>query len=84
MSEKTTYSDDLDFFDKDDRFLAAYTRRSLSSVRRDRLFGRGPAFKRIGASVRYSLGGIQEWLQRQPGGGEGTSPGASLGVESEA
>jgi hypothetical protein len=41
---------------------AAYLRRSLASMRRDRYAGIGPAFVRIGRSVRYQLSALDEFL----------------------
>lgn len=42
---------------------------SIATVRRWRLFGRGPRFLKLGASVRYRTEDLDLWLDRLPGGG---------------
>ena len=70
MASDRTINPELDAFDKDERFVAKYTGRSVASVRRDRYMGRGPRFRKLNSLVRYSLRDIHDWLQRQPSGGQ--------------
>ena len=46
---------------------------SPKSLRRWRLEGRGPVFRKFGsgrsAAVRYSLDDVETWIQEQPAGG---------------
>ncbi len=45
---------------------------SVATVRRWRVYGRGPRFIKIGPSVRYDERQFREWLASRPVGGEGT------------
>jgi len=47
---------------------------SLASLRRWRLFHRGPRFHKVGALVRYSPEDLEEWLAGQPTGGDSPDP----------
>jgi len=42
--------------------VAAYLKISVASVRRWRLFRKGPKFVKIGAAVRYRRGDMEAWL----------------------
>jgi predicted DNA-binding transcriptional regulator AlpA len=46
---------------------------SVRSVRRWRLFGQGPRYLKIGASVRYRPEDVRAWLESQPTGGTNIS-----------
>jgi hypothetical protein len=57
----------------DERDIARITKRSLASVRRDRLFGRGCPYVKINASVRYKESEALRYfdsLPRHGGGGQ--------------
>ena len=43
---------------------------SVSTVRRWRLFKRGPRYLKLGALCRYRLEDISVWLESRPKGGE--------------
>jgi len=49
--------------------VAAYFGVSVSTVRKWRLAGRGPAFRKIGASVRYEPRAIEAYIESLPVGG---------------
>ncbi len=49
--------------------VARITGLSVASVRRWRLFKRGPRFLKLGAAVRYRAEDIQAWLETRPTGG---------------
>jgi predicted DNA-binding transcriptional regulator AlpA len=52
--------------------VARITGLSVASVRRWRLFGKGPQYLKIGAAVRYRAEDLQHWINAQPtGGGQG-------------
>ena len=51
--------------------VAARVNVSVGTVRRWRLLGRGPRYKKIGGLVRYEAGDVEEWLQSRPTGGGG-------------
>ena len=60
---------------------------SLACVRRWRLLGEGPRYRKIGPLVRYRLGDVTQWFEKQPTGGDGhrlegsrKSPSRSLGT----
>ena len=59
----------------DEKDIARLTKRSLASVRRDRLKRAGVPFIRIGASVRYSPKAVERFIANLPtfGGGPGTN-----------
>jgi len=42
---------------------------SLATLRRWRLLGTGPRFRKIGALCRYSKSDLQDWLVSRPTGG---------------
>jgi predicted DNA-binding transcriptional regulator AlpA len=44
---------------------------SLACVRRWRLFGEGPEYRKVGPLVRYRPEAVNEWLNNQPVGGNG-------------
>ena len=50
--------------------LARITGLSVASVRRWRLFGKGPRYLKIGAAVRYKPEDVKEWLDSRPTGGQ--------------
>jgi predicted DNA-binding transcriptional regulator AlpA len=58
-------------WNKDEHVVARVCGVSVQTVRRWRAAGDGPAWKKLGALVRYSLAGVFEWLESQPGGGGG-------------
>jgi len=41
----------------------------VSTLRRWRLLGEGPEFKKFGRSVRYNLISVQAWVDSLPSGG---------------
>lgn len=45
---------------------------SVATVRRWRLYGRGPRFIKVGASIRYEQQAFEQWLASRPSGGEGS------------
>jgi predicted DNA-binding transcriptional regulator AlpA len=47
--------------------VAAYVNLSVASVRRWRLFRKGPTFLKIGSAVRYKRGDVEAWLNSCPG-----------------
>jgi predicted DNA-binding transcriptional regulator AlpA len=49
--------------------VARVTGLSVASVRRWRLFGKGPKYLKIGAAVRYRAADVQQWLDSRPTGG---------------
>ncbi len=51
--------------------VARLTGMSVASVRRWRLFGRGPKFVKIGASCRYKISDVLTFLESLPTGGGG-------------
>jgi hypothetical protein len=53
----------------DERDIARITKRSLASVRRDRLMRKGVPFIRIGSSVRYKLQSLRDFLESCETGG---------------
>jgi hypothetical protein len=58
MAEKSSTLDSLlDEFD-----IARITKRSVASVRRDRLLRKGCPFVKIGSSVRYRPSDCEAWL----------------------
>ncbi len=46
--------------------VARLTKRSLASVRRDRLLRKGCPYCKIGASVRYKVSEFESWLLSLP------------------
>lgn len=54
----------------DERMLAAMLKLKPATLRKWRLEGRGPVFRRIGRSVRYPLNSIEAWITSRPSGGE--------------
>jgi hypothetical protein len=44
---------------------------SLACLRRWRLLGEGPEYKKVGPLVRYRPEFLQQWLDKQPSGGNG-------------
>ena len=52
--------------------IAAISGVSLATVRRWRLFRRGPRYKKIGSAVRYDPADVNAWLESLPTGGSET------------
>jgi predicted DNA-binding transcriptional regulator AlpA len=52
-----------------DRDAAVITGMKVSTLRKWRMFGRGPRFRRLGRSIRYSVADIRAWLDSRPMGG---------------
>ncbi len=50
--------------------VAERTQISRTTLRRGRLEGRGPAYRKFGSLVRYGEAELMQWEQAQPGGGE--------------
>jgi predicted DNA-binding transcriptional regulator AlpA len=50
--------------------VARLTGMSAATVRRWRLFRRGPKYLKIGAAVRYLLEDVATWIKSRPTGGE--------------
>jgi hypothetical protein len=48
---------------------------SISLLRKWRLLGRGPEYRRFGTVIRYVRRGVTEWALSQPGGGDGVAEG---------
>ena len=46
---------------------------SLACLRRWRVEGRGPRDLKLGASVRYRISDVEQWLASRPAGGDGVS-----------
>jgi hypothetical protein len=53
-----------------DRDVAARLAVSVAAVRRWRLVGRGPEFRKFGACVRYREEDLMAWIESQPLGGQ--------------
>jgi hypothetical protein len=53
----------------DERDLARITKRSVASVRRDRLLKKGCPYIKIGSSVRYLPSDLEAWLGSLPSRG---------------
>lgn len=54
----------------DEHDLAKIQKRSVASVRRDRLLRRGCPFIKIGSSVRYRRSDVSTWLESLRGSEE--------------
>jgi hypothetical protein len=50
----------------DEHDLARFTKRSVASVRRDRLLKKGCPYIKIGSSVRYLPSDVEAWLGSLP------------------
>ena len=50
---------------------------AVATVRRWRLYGRGPRFLKVGGSVRYDQQDFKKWLASRPTGGEGSQEAAN-------
>lgn len=61
-----------------DMQLAKYLGISVATIRRWRLQRDQTAvpFRRFGTSIRYSRAEVDEWVKRQPGGGQLSNPAA--------
>lgn len=46
------------------------TKISLATLRRWRLEGRGPRYRKFGSLVRYGEDELDDWMDAQPGGGD--------------
>jgi len=58
----------------DERAVALLTGRSLKAIQHDRCRGIGIPFKKLnGATVRYKVANILDWLESQPSGGRRTN-----------
>jgi hypothetical protein len=44
--------------------VSRITGRAVSTLEKDRVFGKGPGFVKIGKSVKYRPRDVREWLQR--------------------
>jgi len=55
---------------RDEFFAADFFGISVGTVRRWKLFGKGPRYRKIGGSVRYALNDLHEWLNACPSGGQ--------------
>ena len=53
----------------DEHDLARFTKRSVASVRRDRLLKKGCPYIKIGSSVRYLPSDVEAWLESLPSRG---------------
>ena len=53
----------------DERFVAQYFQVSLATVRRWRLVGRGPRYRKLGALVRYSVQDLKVFEDSLPSNG---------------
>ena len=53
-----------------DRAVSTMLGISVATVRRWRLFGQGPRYIKIGASVRYKPDNVTAWLETCPAGGK--------------
>ena len=53
----------------DERDLARFTKRSVASVRRDRLLKKGCPYIKIVSSVRYLPEDVEAWLKSLPSRG---------------
>ncbi len=60
-------SNNEQLFDEHD--LARVTKRSVASVRRDRLLKKGCPYIKIGSSVRYLPSDVEAWLESLPSRG---------------
>ena len=49
--------------------VARITSLSVATVRRWRLFRRGPKFIKIGSAVRYKRDDVAAWIETRPSGG---------------
>ena len=49
--------------------VAKHLNVSLASLRRWRVEGRGPRFRKLGECVRYSVADLDRWLDSLPAGG---------------
>jgi len=50
----------------DEHDLARITKRSVASIRRDRLLKKNCPFIKIGTSVRYLRSDVEDWLRSLP------------------
>ena len=58
----------------DERAVALLTGRTIKAIQHDRSKGVGIPFKKLnGATVRYKVGNILDWLDSQPSGGSRTA-----------
>ena len=53
----------------DEHLVASITGMSVKTLRKWRLLGRGPSWKKFGGSVRYDLAELDNWIRRCPAGG---------------
>lgn len=57
------------FRQRDEHFAADYLGVSVATMRRWRLFGAGPRYRKIGGSVRYDINDLENFLNSCPSGG---------------
>jgi len=50
-----------------DMQVADYLNMSVATLRRWRLFRKGPKFVKIGSAVRYKRGDVETWMESLPG-----------------
>ncbi len=50
--------------------VARYLNISVATIRRWRLNGAGPRFRKIGACVRYGIADLEAYIAKSPSGGE--------------
>jgi hypothetical protein len=48
---------------------------SVQTMRRWRLMGAGPVYRKFGGAVRYHLASLERWAESTPSGGGGTHRG---------
>jgi predicted DNA-binding transcriptional regulator AlpA len=53
-----------------ERDISRITGLSLATIRRWRLLGQGPKFRKCGSAVRYKPQDVSDWLDSRPSGGE--------------
>jgi len=56
-----------------DNEVASLLNVRVGTVRKWRLFGKGPPWRKFGGlpgAVRYRIDDLEEWIRSQPGGGE--------------
>jgi hypothetical protein len=56
---------------RDEHFAAAFLGVSVATIRRWRLLGMGPRYRKIVGSVRYAVSDLDQWLSACPTGGSG-------------
>jgi predicted DNA-binding transcriptional regulator AlpA len=54
----------------DEQAAAEYLGLSVATLRRWRVLGRGPRYRKLGSLVRYSVTDLERWVSERPSGGE--------------